>query len=415
MTPGKSPAELYQQRVKRVEDAVALKVPDRIPLVPIIGFFVAKYTGITVEDLFYNPVKLKEATRKTIVDLAPDMYWAAPVTPGPVLDALGCNQVKLPGHGLPPESSQQYVEHEYMKRDEYQAFLDDPTGFALSTYIPRSYDALEALKDFPPLTNLYLGYPEIAFAEFFSRPNVLPAIEAMAKAGREAVKWNSVMGTFTKEMGELGFPSYTATRSMAPFDILSDYMRGLRGSMLDLYRDKDMVVAACEKLLPVALKKSIESAKRTGNPRIALPLHRGAESFMSAKQFETFYWPTFKKLIWGIADAGLTPIPFFEGNYTSRLEYLLELPKGKCIGMFDTTDIFKAKEVLGGHMCVAGNFPLSLLQAASEDDVRAHCKKLIDTVAKNGGYIMSSQGQFDNANPKNVLAMMDYFHKNGQY
>jgi hypothetical protein len=32
-------------------------------------------------------------------------------------------------------------------------------------------------------------------------------------------------------------------------------------------------------------------------------------------------------------------MPFFEGIYTSRLESLAELPKGKVLGIFDNTDI----------------------------------------------------------------------------
>ena len=78
------------------------------------------------------------------------------------------------------------------------------------------------------------------------------------------------------------------------------------------------------------------------------------------------------------------PCPFFEGDYTSRLEYLLELPKGKVMGQFDTTDVFKAKEILGGHMCIRGNVPVSLFHAGTPQDVRDYCKKLIDVVGKDG-------------------------------
>ena len=60
-----------------------------------------------------------------------------------------------------------------------------------------------------------------------------------------------------------------------------------------------------------------------------MALHRGADGFMSLNQFETFYWPGLKKIILALIDAGLTPFVFFEGDFTSRLEYLTELPKGK--------------------------------------------------------------------------------------
>lgn len=136
---------------------------------------------------------------------------------------------------------------------------------------------------------------------------------------------------------------------------------------------------------------------------------------MSLKQFETFYWPTLKKLILAVIEADLTPCPFFEGDYTSRLEYLLELPKGKVMAYFDATDLFKAKEILGNHMCIMGNVPASILQTGKPQDVKDYCKKLIDVVGKNGGYVMSSRGVMDEAKPENIRAMFDFTREYGVY
>jgi hypothetical protein len=43
----------------------------------------------------------------------------------------------------------------------------------------------------------------------------------------------------------------------------------------------------------------VSASKASGNPGVFIPLHRGAHGFMSLKQFETFYWPSLKKLILG--------------------------------------------------------------------------------------------------------------------
>ena len=128
---------------------------------------------------------------------------------------------------------------------------------------------------------------------------------------------------------------------------------------------------------------------------------------MSLKQFETFYWPTLKRLILTLIDEGLTPCPFFEGDYTSRLEYLLELPKGKVLGHFDTTDIFKAKEILGNHLCIKGNVPSSLLQTGMPQEVKEYCQKLIGVVGEGGGFIMSPRSSIDEAKPENIKVMFD--------
>ena len=106
---------------------------------------------------------------------------------------------------------------------------------------------------------------------------------------------------------------------------------------------------------------------------------------------------------------------FFEGNFTSRLEYLLELPKGKMLARFDTTDFVRAKEVLKGHMCIQGNVPSSLLQTGTVQDVKDYCKKLIDTVGKNGGFILSPRSSTDEVKPANLKAMIDFTHEYGVY
>lgn len=415
MKPARPPEELLKERTKRVADAIQVKVPDRVPIIPFFAFFPAKYAHITCQDAFYDAVKWKSACRQTIVDFEPDMHSVASIVPGPVLDALECQQVKLPGHGVSPHSTHQFVEREYMRPGEYEAFLYDQSDYAVRTYIPRLYGTLGALSKLPPLRYLLFGYSESMATEMLTEPEFVHAFDSLAKAGHEMINWNAVMGTFNQEMAELGFPAYSASRTLVPYDLLSDYHRGMRGSMIDLYRQPDKILEACQKLLPLSIDKGISAAKKSGNPRIFIPLHRGAEGFMSLKQFETFYWPTLKKLILAVIESGLTPCPFFEGDYTSRLEYLLELPKGKVMAYFDTTDIFKAKQILGNHLCIMGNVPASILQTGTPQDVKDCCKKLIDVVGKNGGYIMAPRGAIDEARPENVRAMFDFTREYGVY
>ena len=116
-----------------------------------------------------------------------------------------------------------------------------------------------------------------------------------------------------------------------------------------------------------------------------------------------------------LIERGATPCMFFEGNFTGRLEYLLEFPKGKMLARLDTTDIYRAKEVLKDHVCIQGNVPSSLLQAGTVDDVKSYCKKLIDTVGKGGGFILSPRSSTDEVNPANLRAMIDFTQEYGVY
>jgi uroporphyrinogen-III decarboxylase len=155
--------------------------------------------------------------------------------------------------------------------------------------------------------------------------------------------------------------------------------------------------------------------QQTGNPLIFMPLHKGADGFMSDEQYETFYWPTLKQVILGLIEAGCVPFPCAEGEYNSRLKYLTELPAGQTLWMFDQTDLVKAKEIIGNTICILGNLPASLLKVGRPEEVQEYCKKMIDTVGKNGGYIMANGSFIDEADADNLKTMIDFTREYGVY
>ena len=72
------------------------------------------------------------------------------------------------------------------------------------------------------------------------------------------------------------------------------------------------------------------------------------------------------------------------------------------------TDIFKAKEILGGKQCIMGDVSASLLTYGTRDEVEEYCTKLIDVVGKGGGFILSSGCNVPvDAKFENVKAMID--------
>lgn len=149
-------------------------------------------------------------------------------------------------------------------------------------------------------------------------------------------------------------------------------------------------------------------AEQVQNKGVFIPMHRGAAGFMSNEQFAKFYWPSFNALLLGLVDAGLTPIPLFEGDYTPRLEFLQELPPGKIVGHFDRIDRKKAKKLIGDVMCFWGNIPASLMIAGTPQQVKDDVKELIDTFGDNGGLIVDSINGFpDESKPENVAAVTE--------
>ena len=413
----KTPQELFRERTKRVEDAIQLKVPDRVPFLPFFSFFPAKYAGISFEQAMYDYGKLAEVYKKAIIDFQPDMYTNpyGLISVGPTLELLDYKQLKWPGHGVDPNITFQFIEGEYMKAEEYDAFLFDPSDFMLRTIFPRIFGSLEAFKMLPSISSAFYLRTVLRVA-MLGIPEVAATLERLLKAGAEARRMMAEANSFVEEMKRLGFPCQFGATAYAPFDYIGDFFRGTRGIMLDMYRNPDKLLAAVEKALPIMVEGGVSPAKRSGIPRVFIPLHKGAHGFMSLEQFKTFYWPTLHKLILTLIDEGLTPCPFFEGDYTDRLEIIKDIPKGKAIYIFESTDIFKAKEILGDRVCIRGNVPAALLCTTTPQEVRDYCKKLIDVVGKGGGFIMDgSIGIPDEAKPENVKAMADFTREYGVY
>lgn len=413
----KTPEALYEERTKRVLDAVQLRVPDRVPFMPFFNFFHAKYAGITCEEAMYDYDKLAMAAKKTIMDFDTDMYNNPfpLVALGPVLETLDCKFLAWPGGALSPHHSYQFVEREYVKAEEYDDLLFDPTGFMLRQFLPRVYGALEALQQIPALPSIY--YTRfLSGTAAFANPQVSRALDALMKAGTEAQQMLARARAFVDEMKALGFPCQIGGVAYAPYDYIGDFLRGTRGIMLDMYRVPDKLLEAMEKLIPFILQGAIAPARRSGIPYVFMPMHKGLDGFMSSDQFKTFFWPPLKKVILSLMDEGFIPMVLWEGDCTSRLETIRDIPEGKAIYWFEQTDIFKAKEVLGETVCIRGNVPSSLLCVGSPQDVEAYCKKLIDRVGKGGGFILDGAiGTPDDARPENVKAMANFTRKYGVY
>ena len=402
----KDTERLYYEREKRVTDVIELRKPDRVPLIPRFNFFPAAYAGMTAEELMYDPDKIGESYWKVLKDFEPDMIENPyGKLMGPVLDALDCKQARWPGRTLPSNLPFQFIEREYMKTEEYDVFLSDPSDFIVRRLWPRIFGALKGLEKLPPLHNI-VSY-SVGMGTAFGSPEVAEALDALRRVSEESMKTVSYIQTFAQKSKEMGFPMDSDSLTQAPFDLLADFFRGSKGIMLDMYRRPELVLKACEKVLPFLLERALLPARATGNPRAFIPLHWGMDGFLSREQYLKFYWPTLRELMMAMIKEGLCPCPFFEGEYMSRLDIIRDMPPGKACYKFESVDMVKAREVLGDGIALRGGVPVSLLVTGMPDQVKEHVRRLIDTVAKRGAFIIDASTILDNAKPENVRSLFD--------
>jgi len=407
----------YRASLTRIKDAIQLKkTPDRVPVALFPNMYGFTYEGMTVQDAMYDYDRCVAGFKKFILDFKPDTHMgAAGAGPGKFFEILDYKLYSWPGHGVPPERSYQCNEAEYMKPEEYDLFITDPSLYFRNFYLPRVFGALKGFTMLPPYTGILEMYGVAYNFIPFALPPVQDTFKALFEAGAEALKWATVIGNSNTDLTSLGFPNIVGGYSKVPFDTIGDTLRGTSGIMMDMYRQPDKLLKAMDALIPIMIDLGISAMQQTGNPLIFMPLHKGADGFMSDEQFKRFYWPFFKAVIEGLVEGGCIPFPALEGHWDTRLETIQDIPKGKTAWMVDQSDMQKAKKTLGKNACLLGNVPSSLLGLATPDEVKAYCKKLIDTVGKDGGFIMGNGAFFDEAKPENIKAMVEFTKEYGGY
>lgn len=407
----------YQARITRIMDAVRLKkTPDRVPVCPNLGAFVIHHNGYTQKDMMYNADAVMDVATKATLEFQLDMKIVPGEQSGKVMEMLGIKNYLWPGHGMPDDGERQFIEGEFMKADEYDAYLEDPSDFQWRTYLPRIWEAAEPLAKLMPLSQL-----NQANVARFAAPEIQAAFHRLGEAGKAAQAWQQKTGPIARKLSELGFPTMLGPNpgfGGAVFDALGDSLRGTRAIVWDMFRQPDKLLNAMDAMVQKRLRAGHREAESTlgQSPIITMPLHKGADGFMSDEHFRKFYWPQLRTIIFGMVEEGLIPRLRAQGGYNARLDIIRDIPKGKVIWAFDYTDMAKAKEVLGNVCCIMGNMPAALLHSGTVEQVKTHTKYLIDACRKDGGYIFDTGAGLDaHANADNVHAMLKCAKEYGVY
>ncbi|MEN8242702.1 MAG: uroporphyrinogen decarboxylase family protein [Chloroflexota bacterium] len=401
-------AEKYKRRMTRLYDAVELKEPDRVPTLLLSEGYIARRAGYSQADYFYNTENIRQAAIKFHEDF-PEMEYASTVLPypGEAFDLLGIKMLRWPGgdrpDALPDNTSWQYVEGEYMPASDYDELIQNPEGYVFRKWFPSVFENLKALAAFPSLFAPMEPATVAAFLAPLAGGPIRDALNLLLEAADKALPALIPAAlAYNQIITQFGSPRFYGGLTFAPFDIIGDTMRGTKGVMLDMYRNPDKLMAACEAVVPATIKFAVDGAYANKRPFVLIPLHKGADGFMSEEQFTQFYWPSFKKSMEGMIEAGLIPVPFVEGSYNNRLDILSDwdVPKGKVVFGFDQTDMKTAKEKLGDKFAIFGNVSGSLFATGTPEEMDAYTKDLLESCAPGGGFMLGSGSPIEFTTPE---------------
>jgi len=411
----------YDEKLQRITTTISLREPDRVPINVGGNIFAVTEAGYTVAECIYDTTleKAKDAVKQYLLKYDPD-FLQMPVGyagEGPVMELLKPTFMLwagMPGNRIPENSIQQFVEFPILLDEEFEEFFSDRTGWILRHSMPKISEALKPLQNMSfPLS--HRGLRQIC--REFSKPEVKEMIQTLWKADEMYKEHGKRMREVVRELSELGYPDMNGGKAAVPFDEYSDTLRGTLLSLTDLIEYPQYVERFIEELLPETLeeiKNMNKDGKKTGK-FVNMTLHKGMDGFMSNEQYEKYYWRHLQQIICAIVDVGMVPYVFCEGKYSTRLDFLKDVPKGKVVYAFEDTPMELAKKKLGDVACITGGFPNVLLDFGKKQDVIDAVKRMIDDCAPGGGFIFRTKATLINAKRENVEAMFETIKDYGRY
>lgn len=361
---------------ERVEAALAIKEPDRVPFTPSFHCAQARLTGMTIEEFFFNIPKSYEATKKVwemfggfdiYSGCSPILGYFAPI---PNSHSQLYFDWTLPKGNIP----EQMHEREIMKREDYDLVINQ--GFSPFKRRP------ELQKDF---STFITEFAKLDTTTWLEKMDVMSLSEAFIEP---------------------------------PVDMIS-FLRSFNKFLTDIIEIPEKVVEACEATEDELLKTldpQFQLYKRKDRVQMCLfGFSRIATTFISPKKFELF-WPHIKRITDYILKNDFIVQYHIDNDYTDVLEYFTEFPKGKIMFHLDQTDIFKAKEILGDRACIMGNVPPQITGRGTPKEVEDYCRKQIEECMEGGGYMLGSACVLPDEIPAaNLKAMKDCVMKYGFY
>lgn len=410
-----------EEREQRIFDAVALKEPDRVPILsPTTNQYAFMRKGHTMAQITYDTDMAINDIRDFLMTYEPDTGFGCGSCfegYGPMLELSDCRcylWAGMPGDRCPEDSIQQFIEFPTLEDDELEEFTKDRSWVMLTKILPRAYGVFEPMAKVNLGSAFFpkLGYEGIAFTA--AQPEV---VEMHEKLGKLAGLWGMYYGktgAFAQEIEQMGFPCMSGKPGMVPFDWYSNFIRGTMNASIDLIESPEEVERVLSAIVDYGIADIKWDKPRKGRFHYIF-MHKGMDTFLSQEQYEDFYWKYYMPQIDAMLENGEIPYIFTEGPYNSRFEFLKQLPAGKCVVHFEDVDMARAKRELEGIACIAGNYPYQLLKNGTREEVAEAAKRLLDTMAPGGGYMFDLDGGMYDLPEENLEALYDVIRTQGVY
>ncbi|HAA38438.1 MAG TPA: hypothetical protein DCE00_06155 [Firmicutes bacterium] len=380
-------SNLQAERNQLYADIWAGKRPKRVPVTAMISLeYAIQHQGYSLFREYYSPKHCFEAAEEMAKLINSDNL---PTNPENMAAAYRYSMSKFMVQGR--DGFYQHPNYSPMKFEEYPELIKDPFAYWANVVRPRIFGILEEDERYGEL-RLNLARSVVA-SKYFG----MGTPQLVEKYERANIEHMAMMNT-------------------APLDYVADFLRNFSDICIDMRRAPQWVADAAEAALQF-ICDSLDRVKKVPGKinMVVLPLHMAP--YLNPKNFEKFYFPTFKKLIEAIQERGLHASIYCEHNWDPHLEALNDLPGRVQIG-FEMADPKLVVEKLDKRHIISTFFHTHLLRTATPEQVSDAVKRLLDIVAVNGNYVFAMNKPVLNpgdASIENIQAMVDTAVEYGVY
>lgn len=409
----------FNERRQRMVDVANGVIPDRIPVCSFIESYALAYAGTTIHDVEGHLIKHAKSYGAIYKDIYFDCAYASYLSHSLKLGRnLGSEVFFASEDGV----TLQHKEDCPMTPEDYEDIAKDPVMWVLDNFLPRKFANFD-------------GTNEEQRAAFIS--SIGPFLEFVGSL---------IVGNMYFEKC-LGMPVLIGGSAEMPLDFFFDFLRGFKGTVMDVRRNKDSLILAKDaikeysyditkmshfmmtmpphiKTLPWLADYLVNTVMLNKEPKmlefpwITNPCHM--PPFMSDDQFKELYLDDYVDYVNYVNKCGGHMVTVLEGAWgENKLKMIDErIPKNSVTFVVENDDIFEAKKILGTNNSIMGGMPLSMLRDGTKSECVDYAKKLVNELGVDGGYIFSTDKVLltpGDVNVKNYAAVNEFVHVYGQY
>jgi hypothetical protein len=357
--------------IERMQCAIDLEKPDRVPICPLVTTAsAAALTGQKNWEIVHQGFDAQQDLEISFFDEFGGWDGVNPALTPEVFTAGGF-KVKKPTEESPEI---QFLESEDTQYEDYEIIAE-------------------------------IGWMKFVTDHLIYRVSDIETPEEYNKLFAEVINGTQrAVGQYQKRGAFVIYP----VLYMHPFFVLS-LSRSMVKFTEDLFYRPKMVEKALARMTEEFISFGLPFCKDTGLKVMGLVEERAGAFFYPLKIFERFWWPYTRQIMDAFWAEGIKIWFHLDTCWDKNIPYFKELPRGSGIIDLDgTTDIFAAKERLRNHMCITGDVHPTLMSLGKPEEVAAYCKKLIDEIGGDGGFILCTGcGLPSAAKKENFTAMLE--------